>query len=178
MTDDLVRGTIKKCPRCGGEKIGYDPVLQVAGYGPGLAVCIACECMWEPFDLNDQLDAEEPHSSFKKPCNNCAFRKGSNEQRNPAKWRALLDKLMLGGTFFCHKGVPLAPKSDDGFEYPRKTIMVDFAGEQIETTVYEVMNMRLCRGYLDRMYKLRAAGKKKVKAGKLDALAILGDPGE
>jgi hypothetical protein len=49
------------------------------------------------------------------PCDNCAFRPGSPEQADTAKWKELIAKLRAGGTFHCHKGVPIAPESEDGF---------------------------------------------------------------
>ena len=76
-------------------------------------------------------------ASFSAPCDNCAFRPESPEQADTAKWKELIAKLRAGGAFHCHKGVPIAPKSEDGFAYPK----------------HKPEKLRLCRGYLNALGK-------------------------
>lgn len=84
------------------------------------------------------LDEGERLSSFKTPCDNCAFRKGSPEQRDPEKWQSLRDAVGYGtGRFYCHKGVPIDPENGVGFAYPKD-------GK-------DPKKLRLCRGYLNQL---------------------------
>ena len=71
------RGSDKKCPKCGSTKINVAPELRFQGYGPGLASCVNCKALWEYFTEDMIWDKDDPLCSFSKPCNNCAFRKGS-----------------------------------------------------------------------------------------------------
>lgn len=113
-------------------------------------VCKNCATAWEFFEPADLLDEGVRLSSFKEPCENCAFRPGSPEQQDPAKWKELLATLDLHpetgwprGQFFCHKGVPLDPQrtspSDSGFAYPYKN------GK------FDTRKNRPCRGFLRMM---------------------------
>jgi hypothetical protein len=65
---------------------------KVVGYGPGLTRCFnpACQTLWEGFDP-ESVPSDEHLMSFAEPCNNCAFRKGSKEQSDPAEWEKLLE---------------------------------------------------------------------------------------
>ena len=138
MTDRRwLRGSNRQCPRCGCKKVAYQPTLVFKGHGPGIAACPNCEALWEPFLAEHIWDTSDPHCSFKEPCNNCAFRPGSPEQKNPEEWKLLLDKLKCGGQFFCHKGVPIDPTSKHGYAYRKK--------------------LRLCRGYLNALFALHRA---------------------
>lgn len=121
-----------RCPRCGSRKIVKASQLVSSFYGKTLAVCGNCGCPWEPFDPADLLDPDDPHSSFKEPCDNCAFRPGSVEQRNAEEWKKTMASLKAGGRFYCHKGVPMTPGKGHGFDYP----------------VNKPRRLRLCRGYL------------------------------
>lgn len=149
-----LRGSIKHCPKCASSAIAYDPNKRVKGYGPGLALCLNCKTLYEPF-LPEQLwDPSEPMSSFKDPCNNCAFRPGSPEQKDPIKWRGLIDELKEGHSFYCHKGVPIDADAEHGFAYPQKRVPVEL-GDVLKTTVLvqDRSKLRLCRGYLNMMGK-------------------------
>ena len=133
-------------PRCGSRRFitpaseGLPPPNNF--YSVDVRVCINCRTIWEPFDPAELLDAKrEPLGAFSHPCNNCAFRKGSPEQRDAegfAKLRAQLG--WRGASFYCHKGVPVEPGSKHGFAYPE-----DAAGVPI------VRKLRLCRGYLNQL---------------------------
>ncbi|HEX9768468.1 MAG TPA: hypothetical protein VGA50_04755 [Kiloniellales bacterium] len=97
-----------------------------------MASCRNCKAIWEPFDPAQIWDTSDPHCSFREPCNNCAFRPGSNEQQDREKWITLIDSLRQGGAFFCHKGVPIEPDAEFGFAYPA-----------------DRKKLRHCRGYLN-----------------------------
>ena len=135
-----------QCPRCGSRKwldcsaAGVPPPPEF--YSDDVRACFNCQTIWEPFDPADLLDPKrEPLGAFNHPCNNCAFRKGSPEQRDPEGFAKLRAKLgWLGASFYCHKGVPVEPGSEDGFAYPK-----DAAGKPI------TRKLRLCRGYLNQL---------------------------
>jgi hypothetical protein len=112
-----------------------DTPEAVEFYGRRLTVC-RCGAAWEPIDESSILDRDDETSSFTKPCDNCAFRPGSPEQADKVKWGELIASLKAGGSFYCHKGVPIAPESKDGFAYPS-----------------ERRKLRFCRGYLDALGK-------------------------
>lgn len=174
--DRHLRGSTQQCPKCGSRKVAHDPKLKSGGYGPGMATCLNCKTLWEPFDPEQIWDTSDPHCSFKEPCNNCAFRSGSPEQADPQKWKSLVDQLKCGAQFFCHKGVPLEPDAEDGFSYPKKTLSVSLDGKQIEKQIGDVTRLRLCRGYLNALTALHRAYLRESKSGKLDVLSIVGDP--
>lgn len=116
-------------------------------YAAKIRVCGNCKAAWEPFDPADLLDSHDHMSCFTEPCDNCAFRPRSNEQRNRKKWRELVNKLKAGAEFFCHKGVPLKNDVDNstaGFDYPTKEV----AGHPGVKT-YDTKRMRHCRGWLN-----------------------------
>lgn len=119
------------------------------GYGPGIACCPNCETIWEPFDPEQIWDTSDPFCSFKEPCNNCAFRPGSNEQQDREEWKTMISSLKNGAQFYCHKGVPIEPDAEHGFAYPTKTARSDIAGPCAPHEVSDVTKMRLCRGYLN-----------------------------
>jgi hypothetical protein len=130
-----------QCPKCGSRRWADVSQDVTKFYAAVLRVCGNCGCAWEPFDEADLLDEGQWFSSFKEPCNNCAFRPGSNEQADRERWTKMLADLERAGSqFFCHKGVPLdlnhATESDSGFAYPYRD------GKA------QVHKMRLCRGYL------------------------------
>jgi hypothetical protein len=142
-----------QCPECGSRKWaqGYKEMPPVPGLDllpKHVRVCRnpACACIWEFFDEAELLDEGRRYSSFKEPCDNCAFRPGSPEQKDPAKWKELVAGLELSdscqpkGMFFCHKGVPLdlerISPTDSGYKYP-----VDAAGK------FDQKKNRPCRGY-------------------------------
>lgn len=127
-----------QCPRCASRK--FTTVEQgISGfYARTLTVCGNCGTAWEAFAQADLLDMDLRYSSFREPCDNCAFRPGSNEQQDLERWKGILaDCKENGGRFYCHKGVPLALKSEDGFDYPKT-----------RDGRHDVKRLRPCRGYL------------------------------
>lgn len=138
-----------QCPRCASRRYGEAPQPVTKFYSEILRVCQNCGTAWEPFDEKDLLDEGMRYSSFKEPCNNCAFRPGSHEQQDTEKWRELMAQLRVdadkglfqSSQFYCHKGVPLdlhhETPSKSGFAYPYTD-----DGKPI------VRKLRLCRGYL------------------------------
>lgn len=148
-SDRYLRGSTKQCPKCGSRTVAVDPGAKVAGYGPGMATCANCKTIWEPFDPEQIWDKSDAHCSFKEPCNNCAFRPGSNEQRDRAQWKTMIGQLKKGGQFYCHKGVPITSDAKYGFAYPTKTVRSDIAGPAAPHEVEDIRKMRLCRGYLN-----------------------------
>lgn len=172
-----LRGSTRHCPKCASGTVAFDPALTFKGYGPGLATCVNCKTLWEPFDPAQIWDTSDPHCSFKDPCNNCAFRPGSPEQADPAKWRELVDQLKYNTSFYCHKGVPIEPTAEHGFAYPERATTVLLGDTPVDIKVSDRKKLRLCRGYLNAVFKLRAAFERESKSGKLDVLSIMGDPG-
>lgn len=171
-----LRGSTKHCPKCGSSRVGYDPTLHHEGYGPGLASCLNCHALWEPFLPSQIWDPDDPLCSFKEPCNNCAFRPGSHEQADTEKWKRTLDSLKCGGVFYCHKGVPIDPDAENGFAYPHRAIVIEVDGKQIEKQVPNARKLRMCRGFLKAWPALMRAFERESKNGTLDVLAIRGDP--
>lgn len=140
MTETALRGA-GRCPRCHSRRVKRATIPKTPGfYSPTLEACLnpACNAVWEPFDPGDLLDAGDITSSFREPCDNCAFRPGSPEQADPQRWAELMNALKhQNGRFYCHKGVPIEPASDHGFDYPR-----DRDGKIAPA------KLRLCRGWL------------------------------
>lgn len=131
-SERYLRGSTEQCQKCGCRKVTVAKGLSAKGFGPDLATCRNCHCLWEPFDPAQIWDRDDPVCSFKEPCNNCAFRPGSDEQQDREKWKALIDSLRQGAAFHCHKGVPIEPGAEHGFAYPT-----------------DRNKLRLCRGYLN-----------------------------
>lgn len=131
-----------QCPRCASRKtVDIELPIKLPNgepqtfYARTVRGCLNCNTLWEPFDEADLLDEGERWSSFKHPCNNCAFRKGSPEQSDPVRWQELMDQLgWYEGRFYCHKGVPISAENENGFDYPDPP---------------KPNKMRLCRGYLN-----------------------------
>lgn len=171
-TPRYLRGSIRQCPKCGSRKVVSDPNLTFKGYGPGIASCANCKTVWEPFDPAQIWDTSDPHCSFKEPCNNCAFRPGSPEQADPAKWKELVNQLKCGASFHCHKGVPIEPDAENGFAYPMRTIVVDnVAGFlRVEKEVPDRKKLRICRGYLNALHALHRSREKDIVSGTLNPL--------
>lgn len=124
-----------QCPRCASRR-WIDARQPVTGfYAEIIRVCGNCGTAWEPFDKADLLDTHDRLSSFNHPCNNCAFRKGSPELADKDDWESKMISMSFGAGFYCHKGVPIDPKNENGFAYPED-------GKNRR-------KLRLCRGYLN-----------------------------
>jgi hypothetical protein len=138
-------GSGKCCPKCkSGRVLVHDTteIRPLEFYARKIAVCADCRTAWEPVDESLIWDPSDPHCSFSEPCDNCAFRPGSPEQADTAKWKEMIASLRAGASFHCHKGVPLAPDSEHGFAYPQ-----DADGNANKS------KLRLCRGYLNALGK-------------------------
>lgn len=150
MTAPAIMKGAGQCPRCASRKVTrVDAEMEgVKFYGRVVEVCVNCQAIWEPFDPAQLLDADAPRTScFREPCDNCAFRPGSHEQQNVEEWKKTMASLKAGGSFYCHKGVPINPRSENGFDYP-----LGPDGKALQR------KMRLCRGFLrmwGRMYGLK-----------------------
>jgi hypothetical protein len=136
-----------QCPRCASRRWLDSSDASIPPppgnfYSADVRICVNCKTIWESFDPKDLLDPQhEPLGAFHHPCNNCAFRKGSPEQSDPEGFAKLRSQLgWRGARFYCHKGVPVEPGSEDGFAYPK-----DSAGVPI------THKLRLCRGYLNQL---------------------------
>jgi hypothetical protein len=127
-----------QCPRCASRKSQDFDACGQAFYAATLRRCANCKTVWEPVDPAQIWDMTVRACSFREPCGNCAFRPGSHEQRDAGSWKTMIEQLKAGGRFYCHKGVPINPNSEDGFDYP-----ADAAGNKIEG------RMRICRGWLN-----------------------------
>lgn len=128
-----------QCPCCGSRK-WIEPRVPSPGrfYSDDVRACLNCQTLWEPFAIADLLDPTERLSSFHYPCDNCAFRKGSPEQKDLEAFARLRAKLgWRGASFYCHKGVPIDPQNENGFAYPKD-------GK-------DPRKLRLCRGYLNQL---------------------------
>jgi hypothetical protein len=136
LASDAFPGGPRRCPRCLGLRVGVADQNVAKFYAPKIAICGDCRAAWEPIDEALIWDRTDRHCAFSAPCDNCAFRPGSSEQADRAKWRALIANLKAGASFHCHKGVPLAPGGETGFAYPR-----------------DRRELRHCRGYLDALGK-------------------------
>ncbi len=133
LASDKWPGGRARCPQCLGERVTCAAVPEgQTFYGKELAVCGDCRIGWEPIEEAEIWDRSDRYCCGSAPCDNCAFRPGSNEQLDREKWRGLIGSLKAGASFYCHKGVPIAPRSDTGFAYPA-----------------DRRKLRLCRGYLN-----------------------------
>lgn len=127
-----------QCPRCASRRWAT-LVAPSDFYAEELRVCGNCKTVWEPFDEAELLDPKhEPLGAFKNPCGNCAFRKGSPEHR-AGTLEDIRPKGWGGPRFYCHKGVPIAPTTEHGFDYPGGGT--------------DGKKLRLCRGYLNSLPK-------------------------
>lgn len=137
-------GTAGRCPKCKSTRTATDRALppELRFYGREISVCGNCSTAWEPIAEGQIWDTSDPQCSFREPCANCAFRPGSPEQADTAKWSALIASLKAGAGFYCHKGVPIDPGSQDGFAYPHGPDRKPRSDK-----------LRLCRGYLNALGK-------------------------
>jgi len=124
-----------QCPRCASRRTRDVDAPSPGGfYTRVIRGCVNCQTVWEPFDPADTIDPSDRLASFREPCNNCAFRPGSPEQKDVEEWKKTIASLKAGGGFYCHKGVPIDISNENGFAYPED-------GKNRR-------KMRLCRGYL------------------------------
>lgn len=114
-------------------------------YGPELCCCEDCRALWEPVPHDLLTDPDDPLSSFKERCSNCAFRPGSPEQQDIVRWMMVGESIDQCQGFHCHKGVPIEAGATHGYAYP-----TDGKGKVI------LWQNRLCRGYLDAVIKKHA----------------------
>jgi hypothetical protein len=138
-------GTERCCPKCKGGHVRTHDTTEIRPlefYSRKIATCSDCHAAWEPIDESLIWDRSDACASLSEPCGNCAFRPGSPEQSDPAKWKEMIASLRAGASFYCHKGVPIAPDSEHGFAYPH-----DAAGKPVTS------KLRLCRGYLNALGK-------------------------
>lgn len=116
--------------------------------------CVDCKAVWEAYPV---VYARDPVCA--EPCDNCAFRPGSPEQRDPKRWRELMDQLKLPldapgrGQFFCHKGIPIdMDKGPGNFLFPKRRVTMDGQllrnGDGSEVLTADTTRMRTCSGYL------------------------------
>jgi hypothetical protein len=147
-----------RCPKCASRSVRrIHQNIDGVFYGRTIEVCLNCEALWEPMpDGGDHADSDGSPFPFPEPCDNCAFRPGSPEQKDAVKWKEMIDQLAAGGQFYCHKGVPIDPGSEDGFAYPKKrdAKASALAGETV--MVHDKRKLRLCRGYLNMMSRIWA----------------------
>lgn len=140
------------CPACGSGRIAC--VMH-----SDLDFCTQCHKCWERLRVGDAFTVDGELMAFSTPCDNCAFRGSSEERKDPEKWEELQLSLAVGGSFYCHKGVPFSvihPDStamvDPGerdFEFPKREARLDLAGACRPYKTYDTARMRLCRGYLN-----------------------------
>lgn len=125
--------------------------------GSDFDVCMSCRKIWERLPAGEPYTRDGEQLAFKKPCDNCAFRRGSAERADVDRWNNMLLELSQGGHFYCHKGVPLAssleaivadPELRHAFDFPLKPGVVTFGGVKHTYKDYDRDAMRLCRGFL------------------------------
>ena len=103
---------IDQCPVCQSARI-FNVTEEGADIGDTIYMaCLDCPTetptIWEQVKREDLSVPNSPLSTFKKPCDNCAFRRGSPERKDPEKWEFLMQEFAYReAMFFCHKGVPL-----------------------------------------------------------------------
>ena len=96
----------------------------------------------------DLIDQENALSIFRRPCDNCAWRKGSPERSDPDKWEHLQQQIhYCGATFYCHKGVPLSDEEGQTHDQPK-----------LPNGKHNTKNMRLCAGYLAQRLRMAEGG--------------------
>lgn len=144
-----LRGSNQCCPKCGCTVVNSSATLSRGGYGPGLSACANCKTLWEYFTPDQLYDLSSPLCSFKEPCNNCAFRKGSPEQSNRATWAGIKESAKGFEAFYCHKGVPISATAEHGFAYPMRKVRMVVDGKTVTTKVPDKRRLRICRGWLN-----------------------------
>lgn len=143
---------LEACPACGSNRIAC--VLH-----SDLDFCTQCHKCWERLRAGDAFTIDGEMMSFHTPCDNCAFRGNSEERADREGWSSLQHKLAVGGSFYCHKGVPfnvihpdsnaMVDPGERAFEFPKLVARLDLAGDGTPYKAYDTNRMRLCRGYLN-----------------------------
>lgn len=67
------------------------------------AFCMDCQRLQEP-ETRDWPES--------RMCDNCAFRKGSQERADPWRWMQVQETVEYGEPFHCHKGLPVTLHKD------------------------------------------------------------------
>jgi hypothetical protein len=129
---------LKKCPECGSANIRAR--LKVQSHETLYDICVDCCAVWESIPASEHFKRDGELIAFKQPCDNCAFRSGSPESQDKEAWRNLLEQLRAGGSFFCHKGVPIKTLG--------KGHGADFKFPLRPDGMPDKDQMRLCRGFL------------------------------
>ena len=80
-----------RCGGCGSR----DMILSTEGEH---AACVICGRLQE---------VETRDWPLSQLCNNCAFRKGSDERADPYRWAEITAVVARGQYFHCHKGLPM-----------------------------------------------------------------------
>jgi hypothetical protein len=156
------------CPACRSRSIAvikatdFPPdIVKDAGIDCDWHTCLDCKAIWEPFPplyVRDVVCAE--------PCDNCAFRPGSPEQRDPERWAELMVSLKAAGYdgqgwFYCHKGTPIdMSKGPGNFLFPKRPLTID--GDPVRNPdgtikmIEDTSRMRTCVGFLRMLWARRA----------------------
>jgi hypothetical protein len=132
---------IRKCPRCNSAELRGPMPHPEKPQGTLYQACADCLAVWEAIPEGEHFKRDGEQLAFREPCDNCAFRPGSPESQDKPQWRDLMTQLKAGGSFYCHKGVPLVTvgqNSNASFDFPKGT-----DGKE------DMNRMRLCRGYLN-----------------------------
>lgn len=132
---------LRKCPRCQSANLRGPMKHPEKPDGCLYTACADCMTVWESIPTGEHFKRDGELMPFREPCDNCAFRPGSPESQDKAKWRELMTSLKAGGSFFCHKGVPLvtvSTGSNASFDFPK-------GADGIE----DPQQMRTCRGFLN-----------------------------
>jgi hypothetical protein len=158
----IARPRDEVCPACKSKRLHLMPKERF----PGIEVdvdwqgCLDCGEVWEPFPasyVRDPVCAE--------PCDNCAFRPGSPEQRDTERWKQLMASLKpnsegwFNGRFYCHKGVPIDLEVGPGnFKFPTQPVLLDgkplLNQDGSVVTTWDVKRMRTCSGFLRMVWAL------------------------
>jgi hypothetical protein len=139
---------LEACPSCQSGRIA-------CVVGLDLDFCMECYRVWERLRDDEPYTIDGEQMAFHVPCDNCAFRGGSQERADPQIWAELQSMLANGGAFYCHKGVPFSMDTSKpgavmrGFGFPRKPGSVTIEGKSHGYEQYDTQHMRLCRGYLN-----------------------------
>jgi hypothetical protein len=135
------------CPKCKSIRIERTrlPATGLSHRATDYDLCRDCGIVWEAYPddwCEDVVGAA--------PCDNCAFRPGSPEQGDQAKWKHLIGILRAGGEFRCHKGAPILgldkPDADGGCHAEFDRDWVNKHG-------------RRCAGFMQMVWRMRERGE-------------------